>query len=194
MNRRDCLDFALRHGSLAAAALCGLPARAQSVAAPAAPGAATELRAELGEVRLQGQGRLRFFGLHVYDIRLWAGTPVAEQNWASQALALEIEYARGLVGEQIAERSLAEMKRQPGFDAKAAPQWLLRMKALFPDVKAGDRITGVQRAGEATRFFVNGRPAGEVRDALFTRLFFGIWLAPETSEPAMRQQLFGLSR
>ena len=65
------------------------------------------------------------------------------------------------------------------------------MQQIFPDVKAGDRLTGVQRPGEATRFFVNGQAGGEVRDAEFTRLFFGIWLSPRTSQPQLREALLG---
>jgi hypothetical protein len=32
---------------------------------------------------------------------------------------------------------------------------------------------------------------GDIRDAEFARLFFGIWLSPRSSEPAMRQALLG---
>ena len=65
------------------------------------------------------------------------------------------------------------------------------MKQLFPDVQAGDRITGVHRPGVGARFHVNGRLAGEVRDADFARLFFAIWLSPRTSEPQLRAALLG---
>jgi hypothetical protein len=58
-------------------------------------------------------------------------------------------------------------------------------------VHAGDRITGVHRPGEAAVFFVNGRGVGEVRDARFAQLFFGIWLSPRTSQPALRASLLG---
>ena len=43
--------------------------------------------------------------------------------------------------------------------------------------------------GVGTRFFFNGSLRGEVADADFTRLFFGIWLSPKTSEPRLREQL-----
>jgi hypothetical protein len=42
-----------------------------------------------------------------------------------------------------------------------------------------------------SRFFHNGNPRGEVRDAEFTRRFFGIWLGEATSEPALRDSLLG---
>jgi len=47
----------------------------------------------------------------------------------------------------------------------------------------------VQLPGQGTRFFLNGSLRGEVADADFTRLFFGIWLSPKTSEPRLREQL-----
>ena len=106
-------------------------------------------------------------------------------------LALELEYARALDGQAIAERSLKEMKGLARVDAAQAERWLQQMRQIFPDVKKGDRITGVQQPGEAARFFVNGQPRGEVRDAEFTRLFFGIWLSPRTSQPKLREALLG---
>jgi hypothetical protein len=41
------------------------------------------------------------------------------------------------------------------------------------------------------RFWLNGQPRGELRDAEFTRLFFGIWLSPRTSQPRLREALLG---
>ncbi len=170
---------------LAAAAWPAAPARTPPVALSAAlPGA-----------RLQGSARMRFFGLPVYDIRLWAGpTEVTSADWSSVPLALEIEYARALVGREIAERSLAEMRRQAEIDAATGQHWLAEMSALFPDVAAGDRLAGVQRPGAGASFLFNDRPRGEVHDAGFARLFFGIWLSRRTSEPALREALLGPAR
>ena len=150
-----------------------------------------EIRGELGNVRLQGNGQMRFLGLAVYDIRLWAASPLVPDQVSGRALALEIEYARALQGEQIAERSLAEMKRGARIDAATAERWLSTMKRLFPDVGKGDRLTGVQQPDGTARFFVNGRLTGEVRDPAFTTLFFGIWLGRHSSEPDLRDQLLG---
>ncbi len=181
-------NMSRRHTLAALAALAWPTAHAQGSTPP-------EVAAELPGSRQQGNGRLRFLGLHVYDIRLWAMPARAlASEWASTPLALEIEYGRALVGRLIAERSLAEMKRQADVPAPQAESWLAQMKTLFPDVKEGDRLTGVQQPGQAARFFVNGTLKGEVRDAEFTRLFFGIWLSPRTSEPALRDALLGPQR
>ena len=106
-------------------------------------------------------------------------------------MALELEYARSLNGVKIAQRSLAEMRRQGDIAADVAERWLGAMTQMFPDVLAGDRITGFNLPGLGVRFFVNGRLKGDLRDAEFARYFFGIWLSPKTSEPALRDALLG---
>ena len=141
--------------------------------------------------RLLGQGRLTFLGLNVYSAKLWVTDGFAPDNFINHPVALELEYARSLVGSLIAERSLTEMKRVGEVPADKAEPWLAAMTKLFPDVNKGDRITGLHQPGEGMRFFFNGKARGEVRDASFARLFTGIWLSPRTSEPKLRQALLG---
>jgi hypothetical protein len=109
-------------------------------------------------------------------------------------LALELRYARALKGHLIAERSLEEMRRIGSFGPEQGQQWLADMTRLFPDVASQDRLTGVQRPGSGARFFHNGRLRGDIADGRFAQLFFGIWLAPATSQPDLRQRLLGGQR
>jgi hypothetical protein len=178
-------------GLLASPLVCGAFARTATAAASPVSSAIAppEVLRELPAARLFGSGRLRRFLFHVYDARLWTGPGFEVARFSMEPLALELEYGRTLYGPLIAERSIEEMRR--GGDISLAQQgvWLAAMQRAFPDVNEGDRMTGVQLPGVATRFFVNGRLTGEVRDAEFTRLFFGIWLAPHTSEPRLRAAL-----
>ncbi|KQW45765.1 MULTISPECIES: chalcone isomerase family protein [unclassified Roseateles] len=146
---------------------------------------------ELTGLSQRGRARFRFFGLHVYDIRLWSAAPVTAANWQEQPLTLELQYARSLDGAEIAKRSLKEMRRQAAITDAQAQAWLAEMQLAFPDVKAGDRISGSFEPGAGAQFFINGQPRRRVADATFARLFFGIWLSPQTSEPGLREQLFG---
>jgi len=157
-----------------------------SVAVPA------EVAAALPGARMQGSARLRFLGLSVYEARLWSGPTSVSEDWADAPLALEIEYARTLKGSAIAERSLVEMRRQGEIDATAGQRWLTTMAQLFPDVRQGDRLTAVNRPGVGLALFANGQPRGAVDEPAFARRFFGIWLAHQTSEPALRRALLGL--
>ena len=151
----------------------------------------TEIATELPGPKLVGSGSLRFLGLRIYDARLWLGAAPLAADWAAVSLALEIEYARSLNGAQIAERSLTEIRRQGEMAVADAERWLGAMQQVFPDVKAGDRITGINVPGMGARFFINGRLKGDIRDPQFARLFFGIWLSPKTSEPSLRDALLG---
>jgi hypothetical protein len=179
---------ALIAGSAAAVAHAAIGAKLDSSASPP-----PELASELPGARWRGTGVMRFFGLHIYDLRLWSPAPLVGDG-ASQPLALELVYARKLEGGVIASRSLDEMRRIGPFSDVQGASWLASMTQLFPDVQAGDRLTGVQRPEQYARFFFNGQRRGEVLDADFTRLFFGIWLSARTSEPKLRAQLLGEAR
>ena len=175
-----------RRSLLAAALLLGGAARVQAASAPA------EVRAALPQARLQGSGLMRFFGLRVYAARLWTGANPVAAGWAAVPFALELEYARELKGAEIAERSLVEMQRQGEIAPATAQRWLALMKQIFPDVKDGDRITGIHEPGQGARFFLNGHARGApVADEDFSRVFFGIWLSPRSSEPELRAALLG---
>ena len=176
MDRRDCLGLGL-------GALLSLPLTVQAqVPTRTQP-------PELLDWRLQGQGQMRFFGLLIYDIRLWTRDKLEAANWNTQPIALELEYARSLSGAEIAKRSLVEMRRQAEITAAQAKNWLTEMEAAFPDVKSGDRISGIHAPASSTDFYVNGRLQRRIADAEFSRLFFGIWLSPQSSEQGLRNKL-----
>lgn len=151
------------------------------------------LRAGVPGATLVGQGRLTFFGLKVYDARLWAAPGFDAARFEQLPFALALTYLRGLKGPLIAERSIKEMRPLNGFDERREAVWLARMTELFPDVGDGDTLAGLHVPGVGARFVLNGQPRGQVDDPLFARLFFGIWLSPQTSEPVLRQALLGRS-
>jgi hypothetical protein len=152
----------------------------------------SELRGLLPRARLLGSGGLRFFGLRVYEARLWAQAGFDHQQYEQHPFALELTYDRKLEGEAIAERSVAEMRRVGSFSESQARRWLAVMKQAFPDVVAGDRLLGFNDGQGAVGFYRNGEPTAQIGDADYARLFFGIWLAPNTSAPALREALLGL--
>ena len=156
-------------------------ATAAGLAAPAEAGGLT--------LRARGAGEYRYFGFLVYQARLWAGPEFQAGRYAEGPLLLELRYARSLRGEAIAERSLLEMRRQGPFDAPQAERWLATMRQAFPDVAAGDRLSGLYQPGQPTRFFHNGRLTATLDDPEFARRFFGIWLAPQSSAPELRRAL-----
>jgi hypothetical protein len=163
----------------------------QALARQADKAPPAELQDVLPNAKLIGQTRLSVWGFKIYDARLWSPPGLNADNFASQPLALELAYLRDFTAADIVERSLKEMRRSASLSAAQAQQWTAEMLRVFPDVKAGDRVLFLHRPGISASFWLNGRPVGEIADPEFARLFFGIWLSPQTSEPAMRLALLG---
>jgi hypothetical protein len=148
-----------------------------------------ELATLLPQSRLIGKGRLTYWGFQVYDARLWALPTFKTDNLAVQPFALELAYLRAFDNQDVAERSITEMRRSSPISDAQAKIWIDEMVRSLPDVKKGDRVMGIHRPGVGAQFLMNGKPSGEIRDAEFARLFFGIWLSPKTSEPKLRAAL-----
>ncbi len=151
------------------------------------------IRAALPDAELSGGSSFRWFGLKLYDARLWSARKgLAPDNWETTPMALELIYARTLYGERIAKASVDEM-RNVGFGTPAQhAAWLEAMKRVFPDVSEGTQLVGIYQPGGATRFLRDGQPAGEIADPEFGKAFFAIWLHPKTSATKLRLALFGL--
>ena len=138
-----------------------------------------------------GKGKLTFFGLDVYESSLWTTPSFRGLAFENYSFALELHYLRNFTAIDIAKRSIDEMQRiEPVPDQKVA-LWIKTLSEAFPNVKKGDRIVGVHKPGFGVTFWHNGKRSGEIRDADFSRQFFGIWLSPKTSEPKLRQALLG---
>jgi Chalcone isomerase-like len=125
--------------------------------------------------------------------RLWAEPGFKADDYLASRFALEITYLRKLNGKMVAQRSIKEMQGVGNLNPVQSAQWLGQMENLFPNIAKGDRLVGIHQPGAGAVFTFNGKPLGEVKDAEFARLFFGIWLSPQTSAPQMRRELLGLA-
>jgi hypothetical protein len=172
--------------ALCATTLTGPQAQAQTAATTLM--IAAEVKAELPDARALGTSRMRFFGIDLYDAKLFAPA-LKRSDYAAAPFALELVYLRSFDGPAIAERSLKEMRRVGSISPDKEKTWLQTMRQTFPNVKSGDRITAIHKPDVGIRFFVNGLAHASINDPEFSRYFFGIWLGPNTSEPKMRSDL-----
>lgn len=168
----------------------GLNTRLKTALAAACLFAASALHASplphLSNFEAVGSGTMRFFGLRIYDATLWSPGGVWSAN---QTYALELIYARSFEGAAIARRSIEEMRAQRAYPAATLARWEQQMRTLFPDVKSGDRLTGVRMPGAGAAFYSGTRKLGQIDDEAFADAFFGIWLHPATRAPNLRAQL-----
>jgi hypothetical protein len=143
------------------------------------------IKSMMGQVQLQGLGRLNFWGFHVYDANLYRG---AMKD--SQEFALELRYQKSFSGESIANRTADEMKNMGVADAQAA-SWGKELAGILPNVEPGQTITAVYIPKQGTSFFYEGKKISQIQGADFAKAFFGIWLDSKTSVPKLRTDLLG---
>jgi hypothetical protein len=162
-------------------------AAANHLDVPAPPLPASVLALAPGLVA-QGGGEMTFLGLPIY--RGWYWSPGHE--WRLDApFAIDLHYQRMLDGGLIAQRSVSEIEKLGLGTPEQLKRWGEAMRRIFPDVANGDQITGIFLPPGIVRYFLNGKPIGEVVDASFARAFFGIWLDPRTSRADFRAKLLG---
>ncbi|MFZ5558948.1 MAG: chalcone isomerase family protein [Pseudomonadota bacterium] len=146
------------------------------------------IREAIPELRPLGHGTLTWFGLAIYDSTLW----VAGGRWSmDRPFALDIRYQRGIARRRIVKSSVEEIRRIGIRDADRLVRWEREMARVFPDVKAGDRLVGVNVPGRGAHFYGTSGFLGEIADPEFAQAFFGIWLSPGTWEPGLRAALLG---
>jgi hypothetical protein len=171
-------------------AAASLKRRTLCIALATLPFASWGNTAQVAGLKRYGSGEFRYWGFLVYYATLWAG-----DNPMQPPLVLQLEYQRTIAGSAIAKASVDQM-RQLGADDVSLARWSKQMQTLFPDVVPGDTIEGVYRQGDAS-FFHNGKLLGTVTgsdEPGFAPAFFGIWLDPATSAPALRAALLGQAR
>ncbi|MHA7777077.1 chalcone isomerase family protein [Roseibium sp. M-1] len=137
-----------------------------------------------------GAGRMTFLGFKVFDAELFA--PGGTYN-PSAPFALRLTYLRSFKGQEIADSSVKEIRRQGGVSDSQLANWRRQMEALFPDVRPGQSITGVRTAGGRSEFYLGDRKLGTIADPAFTKKFFAIWLGGNTRDPQLRAKLVGAS-
>jgi len=135
-----------------------------------------------------GRSEMSWLGFPIYRATLWvAGVPTTTPA-ASATSALQIDYLRDIPRERLVQTSVDEMRLLGASEAQLQ-RWEPELRRVFPDVKEGDSIVGVHYPGRGAAFFHRGRATGEVVDAEFARLFFGIWLDPHSRSPSLHAAL-----
>lgn len=160
---------------------------------------ATMLAEPSAQWRLIGQGLFTWSVFRLYHAYLYV--PAAASSAGGPApfdadgdFALMLRYLRNIPGEQIVSTSTEEIARLTDTPADELAGWTEAMRERFPDVSAGDRLTGWFRRGQGVRFFNGDAVVGDIDSPAFARAFAAIWLDPRTRSPSLRAKLLGLSR
>lgn len=169
----------IRLWPLLTAVLFALPAWAD----PPAP-----LRADAPDLDLVGKGQLRWWGFRVYEASLWA--PDGDYRPGTTPYALEIRYQRDFSAEEIIDTTADELERLE-YPTEQITRWTAELHGIFPDIRQGDRLIGLNRPDGPTLFYSSEASLGSVADPAFGPAFFAIWLDPRARQDALRHQLLG---
>lgn len=131
-----------------------------------------------------GTAQMRVLFMDVYKASFWSDTG----GWDKAPYALTLTYGMNFTAAELADRTVEEMAGVSSLPAPTRAQYGKQLKALWPDVKTGDRLTALAEQ-DRTVFFHNGRKLGSIAGRPFMQAFFGIWLSPNSSEPEMQRQL-----
>lgn len=145
------------------------------------------LKKEIPQAQEVGKTSFAFLFLDIYDIALYA----PQGTWrADQPYALSLRYHLAIDAPDIVDRSIEEMRRQnPQLDKLDI--WHKELAAFFPNVEDGTVLAALNIPGKETIFYKDSLQIGVIKDPDFGPAYLGIWLAENTSQPAMRAALFG---
>jgi len=143
------------------------------------------IESALSSARLQGSGKLTWWGLDIYDAALYrAGT------LSSPEFALDLRYQKSFTGLSIANRAAEEMKKL-GVSEMQAVLWGRELAGFLPNVESGQTLTAIYSPKQGTFFYYDGKQIAQVRSADFSKAFFSIWFDSKTSAPKLRSELLG---
>ncbi|HEX8544306.1 MAG TPA: chalcone isomerase family protein [Pseudomonas sp.] len=144
----------------------------------------------LPNAQVVGSGEFRMYGFRIYTARMWSTDKPLQTD---KPFALELTYHRSISREDLVDASIDEIKRTSGAQVSPAQLviWREQMQRAFVDVQEGTRIVGVNVPGQEARFYVGDTLHQVVRDPAFARAFFDIWLAADSRNSNLREQLLG---
>jgi hypothetical protein len=144
----------------------------------------------LPNAQVVGSGDFRMYGFRVYTARMWSTSKPLQID---QPFALELTYHRAISRDDLVDASVDEIKRTSGqrVTAEQLSVWREQMQQAFVDVQEGTKIIGVNVPGQQARFYVGEKLQYVVQDPAFAKAFFDIWLAPDTRNSGLREQLLG---
>ena len=146
---------------------------------------AAHINNAFGSVRLQGSGKLTWWGLDIYDAALYRAG-----NLNSPEFALDLRYQKSFTGVSIANRTTEEMKKIGVSDMQAV-LWGKELASFLPNVEPGQALTAIYTPKQGTSFYFDGKQIAQVKGVEFSKAFFGIWFDAKTSAPKLRSELLG---
>ena len=139
--------------------------------------------------KVVGKTHLEVFFFNIYDAELLNSD--GKFNFEKPFL-LKIKYLRNFSGENIASRTITEMKKQHHEDVrKHKKEYLEIFDKLIPDVKKGDVLYGYMDENGYGYLYSKNKFIGQIPTKKLSKYFFQIWLGDNHSMSKMTKELRG---
>lgn len=131
-----------------------------------------------------GEAEFRYFGLKLYDARLFTKDGGAF-DW-TQDFALEIIYARRFSQKALVKSTMDEIARA-GRNSPKAEAW----NTCFRTVQKEHKYIAVTQGADQVDFFLNGQQVCGLKHTGIARSFMGIFLSENTRSAKFTRALRG---
>ncbi|WP_432449100.1 hypothetical protein [Aliiroseovarius marinus] len=146
---------------------------------------ATPLDKALPGAVQRGQATFSYFGVPLYDARLFT-LGGAKLDW-QQDFALELKYKRRLSENDLIQATLREMARMGGQVPIAS-----QLATCFQDVNRSDTYLAITDGPDRIRFWRNGQPTCTLSYPRIKRRFMDIFLGQKTQSARFTRRLKGM--
>lgn len=148
------------------------------------PVQASTMAAALEGTSQRGAATFSYFGLAIYEARLFTrgGAPF---DWNSE-FGLELQYKRDLSRENLVEGTLREFRRTGG-DLPLQRE----LSTCFRDVSTGDRFLGMTEGSDRISFWLNGQQTCTLSHPQIKYRFMAIFLGDNTRSASFTRRLRG---
>lgn len=148
------------------------------------------------ELKLHGEGTYRWWGIKIYDAKLFVAQDFSGDALNSKPLALEITYdididKKDLV--ETTEEEWDELKISTSEQCQSRKLWAEKLLNIWPNLEQGDRLKYQVYDNGSSEFFHNEKSVGAITDENFAPCFLAIWLAEDTSASGLRKDLLNRS-
>ncbi|MDO6720443.1 chalcone isomerase family protein [Psychrosphaera sp. 1_MG-2023] len=145
-------------------------------------------------LKLVGKGRFKFAFWSIYDAALYTqnGKYIDGDNdnyRENLPLYLKLTYLRDIEKQDLVDNTFDQWRKQ-----KLNPEDMAKFRDvlldIWPNVSASDSLA-IEVNSKGSLFYFNDQPIGPQLTTEFGTFFTGIWLAKNSTEPTLRQQLIG---
>lgn len=141
------------------------------------------------EVQLVGEAQFSVLFWDIYQSRLYTKSGGFKE--INSSVVFENHYQINIDKQQLIDKTIEQWQKMQ-IPTQNYQQYIPLLMTLWPDINSGDTLA-ITVGESSSYFYYNDQYIGMIKDKKFAELFLGIWLSPNTTHPAFRQKLIGVT-